>query len=367
MTVLLCAVLYGSVAVAQEAANVITTGVPFLTIGPDAIAGGKGDVGAASTPDLFSQHWNPAKYAFVKQDMGVALSYTPWLKKLSSDIGLSSLVGYKRLDDAQTVSASLNYFSLGEIFLTNGSGGAMGQSSPNEFSLDVAYTRLLSDNFSGSVALRIINSDYALMDEGYQAGFAYASDVSFYYQNEFRANRKRNVISAGLNISNIGSKISYDHGETKYFLPTNMRLGVGYKTEVDRYNSFSFFLDANKLMVQTPGGQSDADYENTSLVSSMFKSFSDAPGGMREEFQEISFSGGSEYQYNEQFVVRAGYNYENKNKGNRNYATVGAGLKMNVFALDFSYLISLSQNNPLDNTLRFSLSFDFDAFRRQRH
>lgn len=368
MTVLLCAVLFGSVAVAQETANVITTGVSFLTIGPDAVSGGKGDVGAASTPDLFSQHWNPAKYAFVKQDMGVALSYTPWLKKLSSDLGLSSLVGYKRLDDVQTVSASLNYFTLGEIFLTDGSGASIGQSSPNEFSLDVAYTRLLSDNFSGSVALRIINSDYALMDEGYQAGFAYASDVAFYYQNEFRANRKRNVVSAGINISNIGSKISYDHGETKYFLPTNLRLGVGYKTELDKYNAFSFFADANKLMVQTPKkGQSYDDYENTSVIAAMFKSFSDAPGGMKEEFQEISFSGGAEYEYNEQFVIRAGYNYENKNKGNRNYATVGAGLKMNVFALDFSYLISASQNNPLDNTLRFSLSFDFDAFRRQRH
>lgn len=347
--------------------NAITTGVPFLTIGPDAIAGGKGDVGAASTPDLFSQHWNPAKYAFVKEDMGIGLSYTPWLKKLVSDIGLSSLVGFKRLDDVQTVSASLNYFTLGEIFLTDDQGGEMGQSSPNEFSVDVAYTRLLSDNFSGSVALRIINSDFALMSEGYEPGFAYSSDVAFYYQKEFRVNRKRSLLSSGLNISNIGSKISYDQGENKNFIPTNLRFGLGYRTEMDKYNVFSFFADANKLLVKTPNPEeSIEEYENTSTIAGIFQSFSDAPGGMKEEMQEISLSAGVEYEYNKQFIIRAGYNHENENKGNRKYATVGAGLKMNVFALDFSYLISVAQNNPLDNTLRFTLSFDFDAFSKQR-
>ncbi|HCY41292.1 MAG TPA: hypothetical protein DHV48_08055 [Prolixibacteraceae bacterium] len=352
---------------AQDKINAVTTGVPFLTIGPDAIAGGKGDVGAASAPDLFSQHWNPAKYAFIEEDMGVGLSYTPWLKRLVTDIGLSSLVGYKRLDDMQTISASLNYFTLGEIFLTDEYGGSTGQSSPNEFSLDVAYTRLLSESFSGSVALRIINSDFALNVEGYYPGFAYASDVAFYYQKELRINRKSSLLSAGINVSNIGSKISYDKGNTKDFIPTNLRLGLGYKTELDKYNAFAIYFDANKLLVKTPNAdETYEEYNGTSVIASMFQSFSDAPGGVKEELQEVSLSAGAEYEYNKQFTIRAGYNHEDAYKGNRKYATVGAGLKMNVFALDFSYLISVAQNNPLDNTLRFTLSFDFDAFKKQR-
>jgi hypothetical protein len=350
-----------------EKVNAITTGVSFLTIGPDAIAGGKGDVGAASAPDLFSQHWNPAKYAFVKEDMGVGVSYTPWLKRLVSDIGLSNLTGYKRLDDMQTVSASLNYFSLGELFLTDINGASTGTSKPNEFSFDVAYTRLLSDNFSGSVAMRIINSDFALNTEGYYPGFAYAADVAFYYQKEIRMNRKNSVFSSGIDISNIGSKISYDKGETKDYIPTNLRIGLGYKTEMDKYNAFSVFVDANKLLVKTPNSNETSEqYSSSSVLAGMFKSFSDAPGGLKEEMQEVSLSVGAEYEYNKQFMIRAGYNHENQNKGNRKYATVGAGLKMNVLALDFSYLFSIAQNNPLDNTLRFTLSFDFDSFNRQR-
>jgi hypothetical protein len=347
--------------------NPITTGVTFLTIGTDAIAGGKGDVGAATTPDLFSQHWNPAKYAFIKSDMGIGLSYTPWLKKLASDIGLSSLTWYKHLDDVQTVSASLNYFALGQIFLTSESGTDMGTAKPNEFSVDAAYTRLLSDNFSGSVALRLISSNLGINTDGYSPGFAYAADVAFYYQKELRVSRKNNWITAGVNISNIGSKISYDHGETHDYIPTNLRIGVGYKREVDKYNTFGLYFDANKLLVKTPNSnETDEEYSSSSVLASMFKSFSDAPGGASEEFQEITFSGGLEYEYSRQFFLRAGYNYENPNKGNRKYATFGAGFKLNVFSLDFSYLVSTVQNNPLDNTLRFTLSFDFDAFKRRR-
>ncbi|MDP3432566.1 MAG: type IX secretion system outer membrane channel protein PorV [Bacteroidota bacterium] len=367
LTVVLLLVLFVQYADAQDKINAITTGVPFLTIGPDAIAGGKGDVGAASAPDLFSQHWNPAKYAFIEEDMGIGISYTPWLRRLVTDIGLSSLAFYKRLDDVQTISASLNYFSLGEIFLTYDDGSSMGQSSPNEFSVDVAYTRLLSENFSGSVALRIINSDFALMSEGWYPGFAYASDVAFYYQKEIRANRKNSLLSAGINISNIGSKITYNKGNTKDFIPTNLRLGVGYKTEIDKYNVFAIYVDANKLLVKTPNAdEAYEEYSGTSVIAGMFQSFSDAPGGMKEELQEVSLSAGAEYVYNKQFTIRAGYNHEDAYKGNRKYATVGAGLKMNVFALDFSYLISMAQNNPLDNTLRFTLSFDFEAFNKQR-
>jgi hypothetical protein len=287
---------------------------------------------------------------------------------LVSDIGLSNLVFYKRLDDLQTISGSLNYFTLGEIFLTDEYGGDAGSTNPNEFSVDAAYTRLLSENFSGSMAFRLINSNFALRSESIYPGFSYAADVAFYYQKELRKNRKKSVISSGIDISNIGAKISYDKGETKYFLPTNLRLGVGYRTEIDRYNIFSVFVDANKLLVKTPNPEEETEdeYMNTGVIAGMFQSFSDAPRGFEEELEEISYSAGVEYEYNKQFTIRTGYFHEHQNKGNRQYFTAGAGIKLNVFALDFSYLISTVQNNPLDNTLRFTLSFDFDAFNKQR-
>lgn len=347
--------------------NTITTGVPFLTIGPDAIGGGKGDVGAASKPDLYSQFWNPAKYAFIDQDMGVGLAYTPWLRNLVSDIGLAYLVGYKRLDDVQTVSASLNYFTLGDIVYYDDLGYEGGTQSPNEFAVDVAYTRKLSEVLSGSVALRMIYSHLAPGVVGSYPAYSYASDVAFYYRNEYRANRKRQVLTAGIDISNIGAKISYDKGENHNFIPTNLRLGLGYSSEIDRYNSVGFYFDANKLLVKTPDPEiSKEDYESTSVIAGIFQSFNDAPGGFKEELQEITLSAGVEYEYNKQFILRAGYFHEDAYKGNRKYASFGAGLKMNVFALDFSYLVSVAQNNPLDNTLRMTLSFDFDAFGRQR-
>jgi len=354
-------------------ANVITTGVPFLTIAPDSRGGAMGDAGAATSPDLNSQHWNAAKYGFMESDMGVALSYTPWLRNLVQDINLAYLVGYKRLDDQQTMSASLRYFSLGDITFMSEYGDPTGQQSPNEFAIDLGYTRLLSEKFSGAVALRYIRSDLTggQMVGGVEthAGNAYAADVAFYYLNEMRVNRKRSTFASGINISNIGSKISYTDGETKDFIPTNLKLGLDYKTEMDRYNTISFSFDANKLLVPTPdttttdiitGGNSDIG-----PIEGIFVSFSDAPGGWKEELQEITFSIGTEYWYNKQFAIRCGYYYENVNKGNRKFFTAGAGLKMNVFALDFSYLIA-AQNNPLANTLRFTLSFDFDAFNKQK-
>ncbi|OFX34623.1 MAG: hypothetical protein A2W90_12400 [Bacteroidetes bacterium GWF2_42_66] len=347
--------------------NTITTGVPFLTIAPDAIGGGKGDVGAASKPDLYSQFWNPSKYAFMEQDMGIGLAYTPWLRNLVDDIGLAYLVGYKKLDDVQTVSASLNYFTLGDIVFYDDQGTTTGQNSPNEFAIDVAYTRKLSDYFSGAVALRMIYSHLAPGVEGSYPGYSYASDVAFYYRNEYRANRKRQTLSAGINISNIGAKISYDKGENHNFIPTNLRLGLGYSSEIDRYNTFGFYFDANKLLVKTPDPDvPEEDYEGTSVIAGIFQSFNDAPGGLKEELQEITLSTGLEYEYNKQFILRGGYFHENAYKGNRKYASFGAGLRMNVFALDFSYLVSVAQNNPLDNTLRVTLSFDFEAFSRQR-
>ncbi len=355
-------------------ANTITTGVPFLSIAPDSRAGAMGDVGVATSPDVNSQHWNPAKYAFIDSEMGVALSYSPWLSNLVKDINLAYLVGYKRLDDRQTLSASLRYFALGDITFMSEYGDPTGQQNPNEFAIDMGYTRLLSDNFSGAVAMRYIRSDLTggQLVNGVEthAGNTFAADVAFYYQTEMRINRKSSVFAAGIDISNIGGKISYTDGETKDFLPTNMRLGVSYKTEMDKYNTITFAFDANKLMVSTPD-TADVDIitglgSDQSVVQGMFTSFSDAPGGMAEEFKEINFSIGAEYWYNKQFAIRAGYYYEDVNKGNRKFFTAGAGLKMNVFALDFSYLLPVAQNNPLANTLRFTLSFDFDAFNKQR-
>ncbi len=363
-------------------ANTIATGVPFLTIAPDSRSGAMGDAGVATSPDINSQHWNPSKYAFIESEMGVGLSYTPWLRNLVDDINLAYLVGYKKLDDMQTVSASLRYFTLGDIFYTTDWGEPNGQHSPNEFAFDIAYTRLLSDQFSGAVALRYIRSDLtgsALVGttESYP-GNSFAADIAFYYQNEFRVNRRESVFSAGINISNIGSKISYTDDATKDFIPTNLKLGLGYKTEMDAYNTIAFTVDINKLLVPTPNfefDESDPDdqvgvgagfSEDKSVIAGIFSSFNDAPGGFSEELQEISVSLGAEYIYNEQFALRAGYFYEHENKGNRKFLTAGAGLKLNVFALDFSYLVPTERNHPLENTLRFSLTFDIEAFGQQR-
>lgn len=352
-------------------ANTILTGVPFLQIGADSRAGAMGDVGVATSPDMNSQHWNPSKYAFIGSEMGVGLSYTPWLRNLVDDINLAYLVGYKKLDELQTVSASLRYFSLGDISFMSEFGTFEGQQSPNEFAFDVAYTRLLSEKFSGAVALRYVHSYLTPGVEFTSPGNSYAADIAFYYQNEMRVNRKESVLSAGVNISNIGAKISYTDGETKDFIPTNLRLGVGYKTEMDRYNTMGFYFDINKLLVPTPSSDTvdifgDRFGEDKSVIAGIFSSFGDAPGGLKEELQEINLSFGAEYWYNEQFAMRVGYFYEHENKGNRKFLTAGAGLKLNVFALDFSYLIPTERNHPLENTLRFSLSFDFESFRNQR-
>lgn len=358
--------------------NVISTAVPFLTITPDSRAGAMGDAGVASSPDMNSQHWNPAKYAFIGNDMGVALSYSPWLRNLVDDINLAYLAGFKRLDDEQVLSASLRYFSLGNITFRDDFGNMQGQQNPNEFAIDFGYSRLLSENFSGSVTFRYIRSDLTggMLVNGVEshAGNAFATDIAFYYRTEMRQNRKNSVFSAGLNLSNIGSKISYTDGETKDFLPANMRLGVSYETELDDYNKLGFMVDFNKLMVPTSNYESVEDdngvivgggsNQDKSVLGGIFSSFTDAPGGFKEELQEVNVSLGVEYWYQEQFALRAGYFYENENKGNRKFITAGAGFKLNVFTLDFSYLFTTQQNHPLENTLRFSLAFNFDELRK---
>lgn len=359
-------------------ANTITTAVPFLAITPDSRAGGMGDAGVGTTADVNSQHWNPAKYVFMESEMGVGLSYSPWLRNLVDDINLAYLTGYKRIDDVQAISTSLRYFALGDILFTSDQGEFMGQQSPNEFAIDFAYSRLLSDVFSGAVAVRYIRSDLTggqlVNGVATNAGNSFAADVAFFYQNEFRVRRQSNIFAAGINIQNIGAKISYTEGEVKDFIPTNLKLGASYTMELDDYNTFSFALEANKLLVPTPN---DSTYSEGAVISGgigsdigviegIFKSFGDAPGGMSEEFKEIAWSLGVEYWYNNQFALRGGYFYEHETKGNRQFITAGAGLKMNVFALDFSYLLPTQRNHPLENTLRFTLSFDVDAFSNQR-
>lgn len=384
IVVLVLTVVVSQNVVAQgtlSGANTITTAVPFLGITPDSRAGGMGDAGVGTTADVSSQHWNPAKYIFMESDMGVGLSYSPWLRNLVDDINLAYLTGYKKIDDVQAISASLRYFALGDIIFTSDIGEFNGQQSPNEFAIDFAYSRKLSDVFAGAVALRYIRSDLTggQLVNGVEtyAGNSFAADVAFYYYNEFRRKRRNNAFAAGINIQNIGSKISYTDGEVKDFIPTTLKLGASYNMEMDDYNTVSFAVEANKLLVPTPPVDS-TDYGDGDIIYSgginsgigpiegIFKSFTDAPGGMKEEFQEITWSIGVEYWYNKQFALRGGYFYEHENKGNRKYFTAGAGLKMNVFALDFAYLFPTQRNHPLENTLRFTLSFDIDAFSDQR-
>ncbi len=367
--------------------NPVNYGVTSLAIAPDARGAGLGDVGAATDPDVNSQYWNPAKYPFCISRAGVSLNYTPWLRQLVDDIDLANITGYMRLGDYNALSASLRYFSLGEVFTED---EAM-TIKPYEMSFDVAYSRMLSETFSAAVALRYIYSDLAFRaDDETTPGSAFAADIALYHNGYIDMGGHESQLGWGLNISNIGSKISYDDGNTSEFIPTNMRFGLSLLVPIDDYNTITFAADANKLlvptrptmeqyvkhMVETEGGV-PADYENNysdyrtwiegegyynvSPITGIFKSFHDAPNGFKEEMQEIQWSAGAEYAYNNQFFLRAGYHYEHPNKGNRKYFTVGAGFKMNVFSIDAGYVISTAQSNPLDQTLRFSLAFDMDG------
>jgi len=368
----LCVFLSLSLTISAQVNNPINTAVPSLSIAPDARAGGMGDIGAATTPDVNSQYWNAAKYVFMESDAGVSLSYTPWLRKLVTDIDLAYLAGYWKFDQNQALSASLRYFSMGAIALMDGQGSTQGTAYPNEYSIDVAYSRLLSEKLSAAITLRFISSD---LNNGYNfanggssvtmtPGSAVAADVSAYYRTPITLQNGDGKLAFGVNISNIGSKISYDQNETSNFIPTNLRIGSSFEYPLDNYNKISINADLNKLLVPTPkypGTATAADqtaYNNLSPIAGIFQSFSDAPGGFKEEMEEIMWSVGAEYAYNNQFFVRGGYFNENQYKGNRKYFTAGAGFKLNVFQLDAAYVISTSQSNPLDQTLRFSLSFD---------
>jgi hypothetical protein len=372
--------------------NAIQSTVPFLTIAPDSRSGALGDAGAATSPDINSQHYNPAKYAFMESDGGVSLSYTPWLRRLINDINLAYLSGFVRIDDKQTVSAALRYFSLGMIVFTNIYGENQGQFNPNEFAVDAAYSRLLTDYFSGAIAFRFVRSDltggnYVSGMES-KAGMAVAGDLAFYYMNnDIIMGDRDGGIAFGINISNMGNKISYTETQDKAFIPINMRLGGAVTVELDDYNSMTFTADLNKLLVPTPPeyltdstGKTVVDEHGEPVIAfgmdpnvpvplGMLRSFYDAPGIIKEngnrsvlgeELNEITYSAGIEYWYREQFAIRGGYFHEHETKGNRKFFTAGIGLKLNVFGLDFSYLIPVKQNNPLANTLRFTLYFQFN-------
>ena len=365
-----------SLATGQEVRyNPITTAVPFLTITPDSRHGGMGDVGAATSPDANAQYFNPSKLAFIEEKYGFSFSYTPWLSELVKDNNLDYLAGFYRIDDNQVIGSSLRYFSMGDITLTGQDQAVLGTVRPNEFAIDFSYSRKLSDKISGSVAMRYIRSDIngGIGTENYLAGNALAADVSFYYNKKWGSQGSEKSIAYGINFSNIGSKISYDLGSNKEFLPTNMRLGATFTTELNAYNSFSFSFDFNKLLVPTPSSQSIAGSDenviilpvygtNKPVISSIFGSFTDAPGGFEEELQEFTISTGLEYWYNKKFALRTGYFYENQNKGNRKFFSAGVGAKMNKVAIDFSYVIPTQTNNALSNTIRFTLLFNVDSF-----
>ncbi|MCB9016522.1 MAG: type IX secretion system outer membrane channel protein PorV [Lentimicrobiaceae bacterium] len=369
--------------------NTITTAVPFLQIGPDARAGGMGEAGVSSAPDANSMHWNPAKYTYLESDMGFSMSYSPWLRSLVSDINLAYLTGYKKLSDDQVIAGSLLYFSLGDITFTDIQGELIGNYRPNEFALSGAYSRKLTKNLSGAISARYIHSN---LTQGQSVGGAstkpgnsIAADIAVYSQHELELKNMEGFFAWGVNISNIGSKISYSDDNTQRdFIPTNLRFGPSLTLDVDDFNRLTFMVDVNKLLIPTPPvylldeetGNPVLDDNNNPVIFKgkdpdvsvpvgMFQSFYDAPGGFSEEMRELAFAVGVEYWYDKQFAIRGGYFYEDKTKGNRKFFTLGAGLRYNVFGLDFSYLIPTDQRNPLENTLRFTLHFDFDAFQKQ--
>ena len=354
--------------------NPVEHAVISQTIAPDARAAGMGDVGAATDPDVNSQYWNPAKYPFCISRAGVALNYTPWLRQLVNDIDLAYVAGYYRIGDYSAVSGSLRYFSLGEV-MTSTDANAM-TVKPYEMSLDVAYSMMLSETFSLAAAIRWIYSDlrYDYSEESSPAS-AFAADIAMYYNNYINIGSRECQLGLGMNISNVGSKISYFGDDRSQFLPGNLRIGASLMVPVDEYNRFTIAADANKLLVPTvPAqleGESSADYQDRVIkeysdvgsISGIFKSFSDAPGGFKEEMEEIQWSVGAEYIYHDQFSLRAGYHHQSESKGNLKYFTVGGGFRMNVFSLDVGYVISTAQTNPLDQTLRFTLAFDMDGLK----
>jgi hypothetical protein len=370
-----------------DGSRVISTAVPFLTISPDARSGGMGDVGVATSPDAYSMFWNPAKYAFVDKSFGFGIGYVPWLRSLVNDIGLASVTGFGKIGDKQAVAASLRFFSMGAVMFTDNDGNELGEVKPNEWAIDATYARKFSREFSGAVAGRFVYSNLVPVDLAnlsVRPGTSVAADIALYYHHEMEIKGMTGAsIEFGLNIANIGSKMSYSSTSVvRDFIPTTLRLGPSFSMDIDDYNRLSFSLDLSKLLVPTPpvymknsSGTGDSIVNNTrvieygmnpdvSPVKGMIQSFYDAPWGFKEEMQEIMVAVATEYWYNKLFSVRLGYFYESKYKGDRQFFTLGAGLRYNVFGLDFSYLIPVKSNNPLQHTLQFTLLFNFDTSKK---
>ena len=370
-----------------DGSRVISTAVPFLTISPDARSGGMGEVGAATTPDVYSMFWNPAKYAFIDKTFGFGIGYVPWLRSLVNDIGLASVAGFWKIGNKQAVAASLRYFSLGSVTFTNDVGRELGEVKPNEWTIDVTYARKFSHEFSGAVAGRFIYSNLVPVDLAQQSvrpGTSVAADVAVYYHHELDIKGiSGSSIDLGLDISNIGAKMSYSSTSiVRDFIPTMLRLGPSFTMDIDDYNRLAISFDLSKLLVPTPPIYKKDTSNNivigpdgkkviekgmdpdVSVVKGMLQSFYDAPYGFKEELQEIDVSASAEYWYNKLFSIRAGYFYESKYKGDRQFFTLGAGLRYNVFGLDFSYLIPVKSNNPLQHTLQFTLLFNFDTTKK---
>lgn len=363
--------VWGVSAQTSDPINVVTTAVPFLRISPDARAGGMGELSTATSPDVNSQFYNLAKYPFAGAKSAAGLTYTPWLKDLGlNDVFMATASGYTQFgeDREQAVSASMRYFSLGNIQFTDNLGNDLNSFRPREFSFDLGYSRKLSDKMALGVALRYINSNLAggaaVNGVSYKAGTAVAGDIGLYYTG---LNDEGKGFSFGVAMTNLGTKIGYtDDPNQKDFIPANLSLGGTYTTTFSEVHKLMFGLDINKLLVPTPPALGDsaglAEYRSKGVVGSWFSSFTDAPGGMSEELKEFYFSLGAEYWYNDQFAIRTGYFHENAQKGNRQYFTVGASVKYNMFGINFSYLLPTGNGvnrNPLSNTLRFGLTFDF--------
>jgi len=362
-------------ATGERCANSVTSAVPFLRIVPDARGGGMGDVGIATSTDPNGMHYNPSKLAFADKNVAISATYTPWMRNLGlQDVYLAYLSAYKRIDNFQTVGLSLRYFSLGSIEFTDQNGESLGQGNPNEFEVEGAYARKLSDNFSAAVGAKFIYSNLANgqtvpgTSNEIKPGIAGAADLSMTYKAPIKFTKNKSDFTLGVAISNLGSKITYTNSNQRDFIPTNLGVGLAWRFHLDDYNTITFTSDFNKLLVPTPTPETDLDendipdYKELSSVRGVFKSFGDAPGGFSEELKEITVGLGAEYWYDDQFSVRMGYFHENYSKGNRKYFSVGLGVKYNIFGLNFSYLVpTTNQRNPLDNTLRFSLLFDFDA------
>jgi len=358
----------------ERCANAVTSAVPFLRIVPDARGGSMGDVGIATSADPNGMHYNQSKLAFASKKVSIAATYTPWMRNLGlNDVYLAYLAGYVKLDEFQAIGGGLRFFSLGDIEFTDENGQSLGQGRPNEFEFTGAYARKLTDKFSAAVGAKFIYSNLATgrIVEGNEIkpGVAGGADLSITYKTPLKVIEKKSDFTLGVALTNLGSKITYTNSINRDFIPTNLGLGLAWRINLDDYNTLTFTTDFNKLLVPTPrndideDGDGRPDYKQLSPVRGVFRSFGDAPGGFSEEMKEITTGVGMEYWYDEQFAVRMGYFYENYSKGNRKYFSLGLGVKYNIFGINLSYLVpTTNQRNPLDNTLRFSLLFDFEAF-----